>query len=378
MARGGGHFGGGFHGGGFHGGGFGRGYGGYHRRGYYGTYFSTGPTFTRGHYMDGRAFQFSHASTYREMERKLNKTALMIVLVIFCLAFSGIIGRYVKNEFRKTFFGGTKISGTVLTSYVYDGLGTLNGEVVEAGAAYFYDKTGIQPVVYTTAMTDYQIGQSGINLMESLYDELFNDEGHILLVLSGYELGNTMNYQLSYFYGGEVDKIMGEGDFNYFYSWVKSGCDGDVSISSSLKTAFMKTADRVDPEGKSLVRKVIWCCGIGGVIMFILGGIYIIKRRLDEEEIIKNARPEVEQAEIPGLEEFKNLPAKTEEPEVEPYKDPFYSPENDDIVYSNDGPTISWKDFKEDMEEMAREQEDGIEDKETEKISDNSSEDDNT
>jgi len=376
MARGGGHFGGGFHGGGFHGG-FGRSSRSF-RRGYYGTYYSTGPSFSRGHYMDGRAFKFSHASTYYDMERKMRRTALMVVLLILCVFFSGIIGRYIKQEFRKTFFGGTKISGTYLTSYVFDGLGTIDSEVVEAGASYFYDKTGIQPVVYTTSVMGYQSGQSGIDLMESLYDELFNDEGHILIVLSGYESYHTMNYQLSYFYGGEVDRIMGEGDYNYFYSWVKSGCEGDVSISSSLKTAFMKTADRVDPEGKSFMRKVVWCCGIGGVIMFILAGIYIIKRRLDEEEIIKNAKPEIEQAEIPGLEEFKNLPAKTEEPEVEPYKDPFYSPENDDIVYNENGPTISWKDFKEDMEEMAREQAEGIEDAQAEDTDDKSSEDVNS
>lgn len=77
------------------------------------------------------------------------------------------------------------------TEYYTDNLGWINNETkLEKGLEYFYDETGVQPYLYLTDNINGNFYPSEGELesfANDLYDELFTDEAHLLLVFYEYE-----------------------------------------------------------------------------------------------------------------------------------------------------------------------------------------------
>ncbi|MDL2258051.1 TPM domain-containing protein [Eubacteriales bacterium OttesenSCG-928-K08] len=76
------------------------------------------------------------------------------------------------------------------TSYYTDNLGWIGNQTkLVAGLRNFYNKTGVQPYLYLTDSINgnhYPTDGEAESYMNTLYDELFTDEAHLLLVFMEY------------------------------------------------------------------------------------------------------------------------------------------------------------------------------------------------
>lgn len=149
------------------------------------------------------------------------------------------------------------------------------------GLEHFYDKTGVQPFVYilpngtTTSVSDLTARA------EELYDQLFSDEGHFLLVFC--DDGNG-SYNCGYAVGSAAATVMDSAATNVLadelnYAYANAGTDEEV-----FSDAFYSTADEImsetrtveggEPDYSGLVVPAVVI--VGGVAVF--GGAYAWKR----------------------------------------------------------------------------------------------------
>lgn len=135
-----------------------------------------------------------------------------------------------------------------IDTYLHDGGNILLDEnELEDALVYFYNKTGVQPYIYTTPAV------SGDNLpseesMEALgmkvWYDTFEDEGHFLLMITPVQ-DFHYDYYFYYLTGDDAWSVMDDeaanilvSAFNYYYN--ESG-----SYDKALHTAFTLTADRI-------------------------------------------------------------------------------------------------------------------------------------
>ncbi|MBR6898421.1 MAG: hypothetical protein IKN24_09675 [Lachnospiraceae bacterium] len=354
MARGGGHSGGGFRGG-HSSGGFRHSYHRYHSyhrsRGYYGRSLfsdSFSNSYNRGGYMDGTPFQYSHAQTYRDMERRSEKLMLTIGLFILCLMFSGALLTNAAKSYKKTFLTTGKLTGAIETKYVVDETGLFDEATIKSGGEYFLEKTGIQPVVMLSSDLNYHDGSYGVNLMAVQYDKLFRDECHLLLVITPSQLSKgTTNLILSYYYGGDVDKIMQEDDFDFMWSKLRENIDNGQNPSEAISNTLRSTAKHVDPTRSNIMGRILWFAGIGFAAVIIAAFFFMAKKRHDDDVKIKSVKPEFENDDFPALDDpYRNPELDIAKGELakapQPAPAPRPEPEN----------VINWEDAMADINDM--------------------------
>lgn len=138
------------------------------------------------------------------------------------------------------------------TKYYTDELGWINNETkLISGLRYFYKETGVQPYLYLTDTvngshfpTDYELETFANNL----YDQLFTDEAHLLLVFYEYE-GMYMDYYVA---GTQAKSVIDReaGDIlldyidRYYY-------ESNLSDEEFFSKSFTDAADRIMKVTKS-------------------------------------------------------------------------------------------------------------------------------
>ncbi len=171
-----------------------------------------------------------------------------------------------------------------------DGDWILSENRLTPGLSHFYDKTGVQPYVYILK-NGSETSTSVLNeRAQELYDELFEDEGHFLLVFCddgngtfncGYTVGTKARTVLD---DEAIDVIAYELDIAY------NNADTDEEVFSD---AFYSAADTImsaaETKQKSETNGKI---GIAVVAVVVVGGVaYLIvrKRKAAEAERKKRA-----------------------------------------------------------------------------------------
>lgn len=186
----------------------------------------------------------------------------------------------------------TKLEGAVTKTGWYtdeDGDWIHSASRLEAGLAHFYDKTGVQPYVYilengSVTSTD-ELNQKS----QELYDELFSDEGHFLLVFcddgeGGFNCGYTIGTQARTVMDDEAVGILQEALSNAY-----NNADTDEEVFSD---AFAETADAImgaaETQEKSETAERV---GLAVVGVLVVGGIaYAIVRKRKKDEAERRAR----------------------------------------------------------------------------------------
>ena len=139
------------------------------------------------------------------------------------------------------------------TGWYTDELGwILNEKDLLAGMKEFYQKTGIQPYLYLTPSINGSVSPSPQELgeyAEELYDRLFTDEAHFLLVFqesgdSGYTAGYTAGSQTKQVMDDEAVGILRDYLDRYYYT---SGLTDEEYFSK----VFADTAERIMTVTKS-------------------------------------------------------------------------------------------------------------------------------
>lgn len=161
------------------------------------------------------------------------------------------------------------------TPYYVDNLAWINDQsTAEDGLRYFYEKTNIQPVVYITDNLDGNTNPSPDEIdafAGRLYDELFTDEAHLLLV--HFENYEDYQYEFSYHtvYGAQAKVLMdNEAEdilFDYIdYYYLQD--TNEVSEEQLFSGAFRDTADRIMSVTRSPWIPVAMI--VGGIILVYL------------------------------------------------------------------------------------------------------------
>lgn len=120
--------------------------------------------------------------------------------------------------------------------------------VLEGGLKYFYDKTNVQPFVY---ITDNINGDPNPTLDEidefsaELYDELFTDEAHLLLV--HFENYASYDHEYSYhtIYGSQAKILMDQEAESILFDYLDYNYPRDMTEEELFSKSFEQTADRI-------------------------------------------------------------------------------------------------------------------------------------
>ena len=184
---------------------------------------------------------------------------IIAVLFIFNFAWRAVPGTNNQTAVQTVQINSSSIerepieSGLVnQTPYYVDNLEWISDQTTaEDGLKYFYEKTNIQPVVYITDNIDGDPNPSPDEIdafAEQIYDELFTDEAHLLLV--HFENYDYYQYEFSYHtvYGSQAKVVMDtEAEdilFDYLDYYYLQDPD-EISEEELFSGAFRDTADRI-------------------------------------------------------------------------------------------------------------------------------------
>lgn len=266
-SRGGGSFGGGsFGGGSFGGGGYRPGGGGSFGSSFLGAYM--GSKMGGGSSGGGNGYRPSGGSS------KSGCGTAVIILVIFVIVIAIIfaLSSGGTDVTRSTVAREPLPKGSVNeTEYYTDELGWIgNRTVLTAGLKHFYDKTGVQPYVYITDTvngSNYPTSGDLQNFANNLYDELFTDEAHILLVFFEYSPGDYMDYYVTGTQAkGVVDTEAGDILLDYID---KNYYDSSLSEEEFFSDSFSDAADRMMEVTKSPWISILFVLGIIVIVIIL-------------------------------------------------------------------------------------------------------------
>jgi cbb3-type cytochrome oxidase subunit 3 len=257
---------------------------------------------------------------------------VMVILVVAAYAFNaggkgsvgpGITGSTVA---RKPLPAGSVNE----TAYFTDTLGWIgNRTTLQSGLKYFYQKTGVQPYLYITDMVNGSHDPSLAELEEfanELYDQLFTDEAHLLLVFFEYN-GKYIDWYVT---GTQAKTVIDTeaGDIlldyldRYYY-------DKNLTDEEYFSTAFRDAADRIMTVTRSPWIPVLIVLGL-----VFLAGIMLVWWQNAKHQKNLEARRTEEILKAP-LEKFGNTEAeelakKYQDGEVKPVDQEAVEPKTDD------------------------------------------------
>lgn len=207
------------------------------------------------------------------------------------------------------------------TDYYRDELDWIGNETrLLSGMRHFYQETGVQPFLYITDNIN-GTNQPSMDELDSyarqLYDELFTDEAHLLLVFFEYD----SSYMTRYVAGTQAKTVidMEAGDIlldyidrNYF--------DSSMSDEEFFSESFSDAADRIMTVTKSPWIPVLFV--FGGVllagVLFIWWRYSVNQKNLEAKRMEEVLKTPLDQF---GNKEAEDLARKYEEQEQESGQD---------------------------------------------------------
>ena len=298
--------GGGFHGGGFSGGGrssggfsggrssgrSGGGYGGFGGRSGYsggGRNIRTGPIIINnsprsgGGYGGGPYGGNSGRPPDRRDSRNSWKAAAVFIAAVWLLIIAALIltPALGGSGIQRSTYAREKLPASAVTETAYytDEAGWFSNRAqLESGMRSFYRETGVQPYLYLLPNGAETSVPRLTELAETLYPQLFTDEGHFLLVFcddgnGGYHCGYTVGSQAKTVMDGEAIAILADYLDRYYNS--------DVSDEELFSQAFEKAGTRMMTVTKSPLPVVAVCLAV--IVVALLVFLSLKKHREQQE-----------------------------------------------------------------------------------------------
>lgn len=164
-----------------------------------------------------------------------------------------------------------------------------NDSQLNSGLRYFYKKTGVQPHLY---ITDSINGSSNASYEQveafanDLYDELFTDEAHLLLVF--YE-GIPNQYISHYVTGTQAKQVIDSEAGSILLDYIdRNYYDSSLTDEQFFSRSFEESADRMMEVTTSPWIPVLIIFGVGGIVIVL----FIWWRKRKEQEAIKAKQTE--------------------------------------------------------------------------------------
>ena len=293
---GGGGFGGGFSGGGRSSGGFSGGFGGGRsggsRGGYHGGFggFRTGPIFihtSRRYYGGGGG---NHGGNGGGSGSGMTGWVVLIaVLLLVGIVLFNNGGLSSGGSIARSTVEREKLPASAVQQTAYytdaDGSWIRSPSELERGLRSFYEDTGVQPYVYILPNGESTSVSELIGRAETLYPELFTDEGHFLLVFCDDGYGS---FHCGYTVGSQAKTVMDDEAVGILADYLdRYYSDRSVSEEEIFSLAFEKTGERIMTVTRSPVVPVAVCIAV--VVVAVLAFITLKKRRKQREREQKRA-----------------------------------------------------------------------------------------
>lgn len=173
-------------------------------------------------------------------------TALIILFVFF--AVFALMANTSSGGIPQSTVNRTKLDAKYVTKtgYFEDHTGWITSTSrLERGLRAFYEKTGVQPYLYVTQDINGDTNPSNTEMdafCEQLYDELFEDEGHILVVSYDY-----IGYW--YFVGHSAETVFDTEAQDIFETYIDHYADdlvyNQIELDEFYANVFSDTADRI-------------------------------------------------------------------------------------------------------------------------------------
>lgn len=242
-----------------------------------GSGFSSRPSYGGTHYHTHYSGPRYHGGYYGGFGHPVRMGCLtqLIIVFIVIIMMVAILGPLVTSSVSitpSTVAREPLAAGAVITTdYYTDELDWIrSGSQLQKGMKHFYKETGVQPYLYITDTVN------GKNLPTSsdmeayaaqLYDELFEDEGHFLLLFHEY---NPSEYNMWYTAGAQAKTVMDNEACDILMDYVDKYYYSDLSEDEMFSKAFDEAADRIMTVTKSPLPGIIIavCVVIGLVIAF--------------------------------------------------------------------------------------------------------------
>ena len=163
---------------------------------------------------------------------------------------------------------------------------------LERGLRKFFEKTGVQPYVYILKNGTTNSTSALTEAAEELYDQLFSDEAHFLLVFC--DDGNG-SYNCGYAAGSLATQVMDSEAVGILSEQIERAYN-DYSLSEEeiFSQAFSETADLImsaadDQQASETTRNVV----IGVVAVVAVGGaVYLIAKNRKAKQEAERKRTE--------------------------------------------------------------------------------------
>lgn len=189
------------------------------------------------------------------------------------------------------------------TEYYTDEIGITGSKTdLENGMRYFFKKTGVQPYLYLTDSVDGTTSPSDSQLesfANTLYDDLFVDEGHLLMLLQD----SGTRYRIWIVTGTQAKQVADNEALNILVDYIdRYYYDNSKDAAQSLGMAFEKTADRM--MTKTIRPLTVFIVSFAGVFVIAIVAFVIVKiinekKRRDEQtermlnmDLSQSAEPE--------------------------------------------------------------------------------------
>jgi flagellar basal body-associated protein FliL len=201
-------------------------------------------------------------------------TIIAIILVIFII---GIIISAISSS-----SGGSNITSSTVqrvalskgsvneTGYYTDNLGWIkSGTTLESGMKHFYDKTGVQPYLYLTDNVNGSNSPTQDELKtyaEGLYNKLFTDQSHLLLVF--FEYNSNSQYMDYYVAGTQAKQVVDSEAGNILLDYIdRYYYDKSLNEDQFFSKSFNDAADRMMTVTKSPWIPVFIVLGVVAVLV---------------------------------------------------------------------------------------------------------------
>lgn len=214
------------------------------------------------HYYRRRYYDDSHVYVHHTSSRGSALSGVFIILILF---FALTITSSIYRKSNKMYYNYTapsyqdsyskepreKFTGTVnLNGFYSDPDGLLYDDEIkplEQGLEHFYKTTGVCAYVYFVNELDENI--NGNEYASTLYDELFNDEGHILLL---YDYMNAYMYDAE---GYAIGTTIDSEALDMLYDYIEAEWANDSENLGAIGDGCAKAADRMMYREKTFFQK---------------------------------------------------------------------------------------------------------------------------
>lgn len=197
---------------------------------------------------------------------------IFIAIIIALSAFSGMSGSNGSYNITTSSVEREPLpKGSVNeTAYYTDELGWIgNRTKLESGLKYFYAETGVQPYLYITDNINgnhYPTENEMESFANDLYDELFTDEAHLLLVFLEYD----ERYMDWYITGTQAKQVIDNEAADILLDYIdRYYYDSNLTDEEFFSKSFSDAADRIMTVTRSPWISVFIVLGIVVIIAIL-------------------------------------------------------------------------------------------------------------